>query len=102
MLMGVSDRDDRDGAERDQHRDATDHHRHAGRDDAPEHDEQGEGRERQADELAALEVLLGDRLDVAVERRTTGEPDLQPGLGHDRGPERLERRPASGRGAGRA
>ena len=42
MLMGVSDRDEHDGAERHQHRHATHDDGHAGRDHAPEHEQQRE------------------------------------------------------------
>ena len=78
MLIGCDGRDERDRGERDEHRHATHDHRHARRDHAPEHQQQRERRERQADQLAALEVLLRDLLDVAVERGAARERDLQP------------------------
>ena len=66
-------RDDEDGGQGHEDGRATDHERHAGRHEGPEDEEQGEGRQRQGDELAALEVALADRLDIAVERRPAGQ-----------------------------
>ena len=70
---------DEDPGQRDQHRRAAHGERHARGDEAAEHEQQGEGRQRQRDQLAAPEVGLGDRLDVAVERRAAGDLDAQAG-----------------------
>ncbi len=58
---------------------AADEDRHACGDDAAEHEQQRQRRQWQRDELAPLQVLLREHLDVAVERRSAGQVDLQPG-----------------------
>jgi hypothetical protein len=62
--------DDRQG---DDDRATADDDRHAGSDDAAEHEQQGQRGQRQRDEFAALKVVLGEHLDVAVEGRPAGE-----------------------------
>ena len=54
-----------------------------------EHEQQREGGQRQRDELAAPQVGLGHRLDVAVERRPAGQQRTAPrapAAGRSRGP----------------
>ena len=66
-------RDDEDRRQRHDHRRAADHERHAGRDHRAEHQQQGQRRQRERDDLASPQVRLGHGLDVAVERRATGQ-----------------------------
>ncbi len=68
-----------DHAERDHHGGPADDERHARRDHRAEDEQERDRRERQADELRPPQVRLGDLLDVAVERRSPGERDLDPG-----------------------
>ena len=93
MLIGVSAGDEEDRREGDDDGRAADDQRHGRRDDRAEDEQQRERRERQRDQLAAPQVRLGDLLDVAVERRAAGQPDLEPGL--------LVRAPPAGPGAPR-
>ena len=102
MLIDVSDADDEDPGERHEHRGAADRQRHARGDQRPEHEDQREGRQRQRDQLAALQVGLGHRLDIAVERRArrrSARSGPGPGGGARRRPgwRRASRR-AGGRG----
>ena len=55
---------------------STDDDRNAGGDQAAEDEQQRQRGQRQRDELASLQVVLGEHLDVAVERRAAGEVDL--------------------------
>ncbi len=77
MLIGVTRGDDEDRGQGDEDGRAADDERDAGRHDGAEDEEQRQRRQRQRDDLAPLQVLLGHRLDVAVERRTAGELDLE-------------------------
>ena len=79
MLIGVTCATRNTSAERDQDGSATDHERHPRRDHAAEHEQQRDGGERQGDELAALQVRLGNLLDVAVERGAAGKVHADPG-----------------------
>ena len=69
--------DEEDRGERHEDARSADHERDAGRHDRAEHQQQRERRERQRDDLAALEVALADCLDVAVEGRAAGQLDRQ-------------------------
>ena len=71
--------DDEDAGQRHDHGRATDHQRDARGDDRPEDDDERQRRQRQRDELAPSEVGLGHGLDVAVEGRTAGQRDIEPG-----------------------
>ena len=79
MLIGVAPAIRKIAGQRDDHGRAADGERHRRRDDRAEDEQQRERRERQRDELAPPQVGLGHLLDVAVERRPAGQPDLQPG-----------------------
>ena len=79
MLIGVSEATTKIAGQRDDDRRPADDERHAGRDERAEDEEQRERRERQRDDLAPLEVGLGDGLDVAVEGRAAGQLDVEPG-----------------------
>ena len=68
MLIGITDATRKIPASATSTDGAADRERHARRDEAPEHEQQRERGERQRDELGALQVALGHRLDVAVER----------------------------------
>ena len=52
-----------------------DRERHARGDHRAEHEQQGQAGQGQRDELAPSQVVLGDGLDVAVERRPAGQLD---------------------------
>ena len=75
MLIGITDATMKIPASATSTDGAADRERHARRDEAAEHEQQGERGERQRDQLRPLEVALGDRLDVAVERRAAGDLD---------------------------
>ena len=83
--------DEVENAEGDGHGRAADDDRHARREQAAEDEQQRQRGERQRDELAALQVALREDLDVAVERRATGEIDRDAGHRCDRVLDRLER-----------
>ena len=102
MLIGVTPAIRKIAGQRDDHRRAADDERHAGRDHRAEHEQQRERRERQRDQLAPLEVRLGHLLDVAVERRAAGQPDLDPAPRGCAAAEARQRVAASRRRAGRA
>ena len=84
MLIGVTLGDQEDPGQRDDDRRAADRQRHRRRDHRAEDEQQRERGERQRDELAPPEVRLGHLLDVAVERRAAGQPDLEAGHLPDR------------------
>ena len=72
-------RDHEDAAQRDDDRRPTDHQRDARRDQRTEDEDQRQRRQRQRDDLAPLQVGLGDGLDVAVEGGPAGQFDIEPG-----------------------
>ena len=85
MLIGREAGDDEDRRQGEDHRRAADDQRNGRRHHRAEHEQQGQGRERQRDQLAPSEVGLGDGLDVAVERGAAGQPDLEAGRLVERG-----------------
>ena len=85
MLIGVTRRHDEDPGERDEHGRAADGERDAGRDDAAEHEEEGQGGQRKRDELAPRRSRLRDGLDVAVERGAAADADPEAGHVAERG-----------------
>ena len=91
MLIGTLAASDGDAPEGHEDRDPADDDRDARRDQAAEDDDERQARERQAHELAALEIGLGHGLDVPVERGSSGEGDRQPVLGRDGRLEALDR-----------
>ena len=68
-------RDDEDRGQRHEHRRPADRERHARGDHRAEDQQEGQTGEGQGDELAPPEVVLRDRLDVAVEGRPAGQLD---------------------------
>ena len=86
--------DERRQGDRDHDREQPEQHRHEARDDRPEHEHEDDQRRRQPDQqLALLQVLLGELLEVGVGRQGAGDRDLEavlPVLGCDQLDERSD------------
>ena len=70
--------DERSQCDRDHDREQAEQDRHEARHDRPEHEHEDDQRRRQPDQqLALLQVLLGELLEVGVGRQGAGDRDLE-------------------------